>query len=87
MNKPPKSMHKELAALAAAPDHAIDMTDIAASKATDWAGARRGQFYRPIKQQLTLRIDADVIDWFKHQGRGYQSRINAALRASMPKGV
>ena len=33
--------------------------------------------------QLTLRIDADVLEWFKRQGRGYQTRINALLRAYM----
>lgn len=33
------------------------------------------------KTQLTLRVDRDVVDWFKGQGRGYQTRINALLRA------
>ncbi len=50
---------------------------------TDWSGARRGVFFRPIKEQLTLRLDADVIDWFKSHapaGEGYQTRINSALR-------
>ena len=42
--------------------------------------AKLGQFYRPIKKQVTLRIDADLIDWFKHQGKGYQTKMNAALR-------
>jgi uncharacterized protein (DUF4415 family) len=79
------TLSAELAALAASPDHAIDVTDIPSSTPADWADAQRGKFYRPIKQQLTLRIDADVIDWFKQQGRGYQSRINTALRAAMPK--
>ena len=46
----------------------------------DWTGARRGAFYKPVKQQLTLRLDADVVDWFKRQGEGYQTRINKALR-------
>lgn len=49
----------------------------------DWSGARRGVFFRPIKQQLTLRLDADLIDWFKRNGGGYQTRINAALREHM----
>jgi uncharacterized protein (DUF4415 family) len=35
----------------------------------------------PRKVRLTLRLDADVIDWFKAQGPGYQTRINALLRA------
>jgi uncharacterized protein (DUF4415 family) len=40
-------------------------------------------FYRPIKQQITLRLDADLVDWFKNhhlQDEGYQTRINRALR-------
>jgi len=53
----------ELAALAALPDAAIDTSD--APELLDWSGAKRGLFYRPLKQQLTLRVDADVIAWFK----------------------
>lgn len=33
------------------------------------------------KKQLTVRLDADVVDWFKGQGKGYQTRINAVLRS------
>jgi len=44
-----------------------------------------GNLYRPIKQPVTLRLDADVIAWFKKQGRGYQTRINRALRKLMLK--
>ncbi len=44
---------------------------------------RRGIKSAPPKVQLTLRIDNDVVEWFKSQGRGYQSRINALLRAYM----
>ena len=39
-----------------------------------------GVLYRPIKKPVTLRLDADVIAWFKKSGRGYQTRINRALR-------
>jgi uncharacterized protein (DUF4415 family) len=39
--------------------------------------------YRPIKKPVTLRLDADVLDWLKKQGRGYQTRINRALRSLM----
>ena len=38
------------------------------------------RFYRPIKKPVTLRLDADIIAWFQRQGRGYQTRINRALR-------
>ncbi len=68
----------EIAALAAMAEEDIDTSDI--PEVTDWTGAKRGLFYRPVKQQLTLRIDADLIDWFRQQGTGYQSRMNAALR-------
>ena len=71
----------ELTALAALPDGAIDTSD--ARELLDWSGAKRGLFYRPLKQQLTLRLDADVIGWFKTHAtpdEGYQTRINRALR-------
>jgi uncharacterized protein (DUF4415 family) len=71
----------ELKSLAARQDKAIDTSDV--PEILDWSGAKRGLFYRPIKQQLTLRLDADVIAWFKHHGahgKGYQTRINRALR-------
>ena len=71
----------ELDALAAMPEDRIDTTLLPEQK--DWSGARRGMFFRPIKQQLTLRLDADLIDWFKTHapgGVGYQTRINSALR-------
>lgn len=44
---------------------------------------RKGLKVVPPKSLLTLRIDADVIAWFKAQGPGYQSRMNALLRAYM----
>ena len=45
------------------------------------AMVRRG--LKPVrrKEQLTLRIDSDVVDWFRRQGQGYQTKINALLRA------
>ena len=72
-----------LKTLAQRPDSEIDFSDIPATTDEEWRGAVRGKFYRPIKQQLTVRIDADVIDWLKNQGAGYQSRLNAILRAAM----
>ncbi len=72
------AQRRELQMLEAMPDTAIDIGDI--PEARDWTGARRGVFYKPVKQQLTLRLDADLIDWFKRNGTGYQTRINSALR-------
>jgi len=40
-------------------------------------------YYRPIKKPVTLRVDADVLAWLKKPGRGYQTRINRALRQVM----
>jgi uncharacterized protein (DUF4415 family) len=71
----------ELESLAALPDDAIDTSD--APEILDWSAAKRGLFYRPVKQQLTLRLDADVLAWFKNHtttDEGYQTRINRALR-------
>ena len=43
------------------------------------------EFYKPIKKPVTLRLDADVLAWFRRDGRHYQTRINAALRRVMEK--
>jgi uncharacterized protein (DUF4415 family) len=67
-----------LKALERMDDRNIDTRDV--PEARDWKGAKRGVFYRPVKPQLTLRLDADVVDWFRRQGEGYQTRINAVLR-------
>ena len=45
--------------------------------------ARQGLKPAPHKSQVTLRIDSDVLQWFKDRGKGYQTRINALLRAYM----
>ena len=64
------------------PDEEIDTSD--APEILDWSNAKRGMFYRPFKQQITLRLDADVVSWFKEQadddGCGYRADINRVLR-------
>lgn len=42
---------------------------------------RRGLRPVPPKTSIALRVDADVLEWFKSQGPGYQTRMNAVLRA------
>lgn len=77
----------ERAALDAAASRPID-TSGEDAEIRDYAHAIRGALYRPVKQQLTLKLDADLVDWFKkHQidgspapEKGYQTRINLALR-------
>ena len=70
---------RELKALAEFPEKSIDVREI--PEVLDWSGARRGLFYRPVKQQITLRIDSDVVAWFRRNApKGYQTNINRALR-------
>jgi len=78
-----KADRAKLKALAARPDSGIDTSDIPEMTDEQWKRARRGHFYRPRKQQITARVDADVLAWLKAQGKGYQSRINAILRREM----
>ncbi len=76
-----KQQQAELDALVAMPEDRIDTRSI--PEVRDWSSAQRGLFYRPVKQQLTLRIDADVVAWFKRHardGQGYQTSMNRALR-------
>ena len=68
----------ELKRLVAMPDSDIDTSDI--PEVTDWRGAEVGKFYRPVKKQVTLPIDADVLDWFKAKGGKDQTEINKDLR-------
>ena len=42
-------------------------------------------FYKPLKKPVTVRLDVDVIAWFKKGGRKYQTRINKALRSVMER--
>jgi uncharacterized protein (DUF4415 family) len=72
-----------LKVLAARPDSEIDTSDIPVMTDEQWKNAVRGNLYRPIKRQVTARVDADVLAWLKSQGKGYQSRINAILRREM----
>jgi uncharacterized protein (DUF4415 family) len=74
---------RRLKKLAQRRDDEINTSDIPELTETFWQNAVRNPFYRPLKQQLTLRLDADVIAWLRRQGRGYQTRANALLRDAM----
>ena len=50
-------------------------------------GMQIADFYRPLKKPVTLRLDADVIAWFKKDGKRYQTRINIALRKVMEREI
>jgi uncharacterized protein (DUF4415 family) len=73
-----KKTIEEIKALAAKDDKDIDTSDI--PETLDWESAEVGKFFRPVKKKLTIRLDADVIDWFKRRSPHYQTAINKALR-------
>lgn len=73
----------EMQALYDRPDSEIDLSDIPEWTAEDFRNAERGRFYRPVKAQVTTKLDADVIAWLKAGGKGYQTRMNAILRREM----
>ena len=74
---------RELEALAKMPDREIDTLDIPSLSPSAWKNAVRGRFYKPVKQAVSLRLDADVIAWLKKDGEGYQTRANQMLRERM----
>ena len=80
-NLPPLTAQEraQLEAVAAMPDEQIDYSDAPYLPDAVWMKAA-GQL--PLnKKQITLRVDADVLDFFKHTGARYQSRMNAVLRS------
>lgn len=68
--------------LVAMADSEIDTTDIPEAPAENWAFATRPGLYKPLKKPVTLRLDTDVVSWFKDhaQSGGYQTEINRVLR-------
>ncbi len=62
-------------------DEDIDCSDIAATDSKFWASAKL--VMPEPKVSLGVRFDRDLVDWFKAQGPGYQTRMNAVLRAYM----
>ncbi len=74
------AQRKRLAAVAAMPDAAIDYSDIQRQSGTVLWTRPGALVPSENKQQVTLRLDADVLNFFKATGKRYQSRINAALR-------
>lgn len=81
-----EEQRERLARVAAMSDAEIDTGDIPELTEAQLAEMERGRFWRPVKEQVTTRIDADVLAWLKASGKGYQSRINAILREAMLRG-
>jgi uncharacterized protein (DUF4415 family) len=87
-SRPPKvtaAQRAELKALAAKPESEIDVSDIPVLPDTFWENAVRNPFYKPLKKQLTVRLDADVLAWLRADGAGYQTKLNSILRQAMLK--
>jgi len=61
----------------------INLSDEDSVEITEWENKKVGKFYRPIKEQITIRIDADILDWFRHATNKYQTLINQACREYM----
>ena len=85
MRKPlTQEQEAEIEVLKAMPDELIDVSDIPPLP-RGWAkGAKRfEEVFRPRKQPISLRMDADVLEWLKAGGDGWQTRINAIVRERM----
>ena len=81
MRKLTKEQKRDIRVIAAKKDEDIDFSD--APRVLDWSGAEIGRFYRPTKKPVTMRLDSDVIEWLKADGRGYQTKANWLLRHAM----
>ena len=86
LNNPPTLSNEQKArfeTLAERPDSKIDFSDIPQLDEKFWKNAVQNPFYKPTKQVTTVRIDSDVMQWLKSQGKGYQTRMNKILRDAM----
>ncbi len=72
---------KRLKELADIPDSEIDTSDIPELDEEFWKNAKL--VMPETKKPVSLRVDREVLDWFKKGGSGYQSRMNAVLKAYM----
>jgi len=77
----PPLTEAQLADLRAAETAEPDTQDIPEARAENWAHARR--FFRPRKEAISLRLDADVLDWLRRRHERYQPEINRILREKM----
>lgn len=77
-----KRERTELKTLAGMPDAAVDYSDAPAAEPFP-PEIHVGRFYRPLKQQISLRVDADVLAWFRSRGGKYQTYMNRVLRREM----
>src|SRR5579863_4448516 len=81
MRKLSKAQKQDIATIRAMRGEDIDLSDM--PEVVDWSKAEVGKFYRPPKKAVTMRLDADVLEWLKGYGKGYQTRVNLLLRHAM----
>lgn len=78
-------MLRALKRLEKMPENKINMLDPDAPEIENWEAAIKGKFYRPVKKLISIRLDFDVLDWFKHVSTKYQPLINRACREYMER--
>ena len=76
------TQRRELERLANLPDSRIDFSD-APERTAPVPSVQVGRFYRPVKQLVSLRVDAEVLAWFRGRGKKYQTYMNEVLRREM----
>ena len=81
MKKLTKEQKLQIAKVAANKDENIDLSEM--PEVIDWSGAEMGKYHRPPKKPVTMRLDADVLEWLKSYGEGYQTKANMLLRHAM----
>ena len=81
MERLTKQQKREVAAIAAKKDEDIHLFE--RPEVIDWSGAEIGKFYRPPKRPVTMRLDADMVEWLKSYGPGRQTKANLLLRHAM----
>ncbi len=80
-DRPAALTEAQLGQLAALQGRAPDTVDVPEAPAENWAHAR--QFYKPRKEQISIRVDADILDWLRSRSPRYQTEINRILRQEM----
>lgn len=83
MTEKSRDISADLERINAMSDDDIDYSDI--PPVTDFSGFKRGVFYRPNKESVTIRLDSDVVAWFKASEPKYQTAVNRVLRDYMSR--
>jgi len=76
-------LERQIAAASNVKDDEINTSDIQPLTDDSFKNAIFNPYYKPVKKQLTVRLDAVLIEWLKGQGKGYQTRLNDILKKAM----